>query len=377
MANTLLIRSAVSDVLAQYAEDVDREVADVLARDLDHEWLRGAVAYHLGRADVEFRPLAPEHAAPGGKKLRPALALLSYLGVRAMSEGPDGPPADLRPVLPLAAALELIHNYSLAHDDIEDDDRCRRGRPTLWTLCGKPKAINAGDCLHALAFRCLSRSRERGVDAEILVRVLMRFAETSVHLTAGQSDDLSFEDGNEVSTDAYLRMIAGKTAALISCATYCGALLAVDASFPDRLRLLDAFDRFGKAAGLGFQICDDVLGIWGVEAETGKPSGSDIRRRKKSLPVLFALERAAPRTRGRLHAIYSTTEPMSVEDEAFVRSVLDDCGARPFACEQADGYKQLALSALADAAGGVGAVAGNPFLTQLSELASFMTDRSC
>ncbi len=361
----------IAATLGRYATAIDREIAAELETELD-EWMQQALSYHFGWLDEQFQPVKDGNS---GKKLRPVMALLAYQGALESQQAGAGVKADLGPALPLAAAIEMVHNYSLIHDDIEDDDRARRGRPTLWALWGKPKAINAGDCLDMLAFRCALRSAERGLDAARTLKIVRTITETSVKLTLGQHADLSFEEDLNVTPEMYLRMIAGKTGALISCSTYCGALAALDPAQPQQAARLVNYALFGQQIGLGFQIRDDILGIWGLAADTGKPSGSDIRRRKKSLPVLFALTNAPTSERERLLELYRSSQPITPEQEQFVMSALAECGAREFAQEQANRYKQTALHALVEAAGGSAALDRNPPLVQLRDLCTFLVER--
>jgi geranylgeranyl diphosphate synthase type I len=361
----------IMTTLGRYAEAVSREIAAELEIELD-EWMRNAISYHFGWVDEQFRPVSGGNS---GKKLRPTMALLAYQGALESQQTGAGVKADLRPALPVAAAIEMVHNYSLVHDDIEDDDRFRHGRPTLWALWGKPKAINVGDCLDMLAFRCVLRSAERGLDAARTLKLTRTITETSVKLTLGQHADISFEDDLNVTPEMYIRMISGKTAALISCSTYCGALAALDPAQPGNAEKLAKYALFGQQIGLGFQVRDDILGIWGLAADTGKPSGSDIRRRKKSLPVIFALSNAAPAQREQLLELYRSSAPVTPEQEQFVMEALAECGARQFAQEQANNFKQTALQALAAAAGGEAAIANNPPLLQLRDLCTFLVER--
>ena len=361
----------ITATLGRYTRVIEQTIRAELATDLD-EWMQGALSYHFGWVDEQFRPITNGNS---GKKLRPVMALLAYQGALETLQPGTGEAADLEPALPLAASLEMIHNYSLIHDDIEDGDRARHGRSTLWAVWGKPKAINAGDCLDMLAYRCLFRSLEKGVPAERVIRLARNVTETSVKLTLGQHADMSFEDNLDVTPEMYLKMIGGKSAALISCATYCGALIALDPAKSTTKDRLENFARFGEQIGLGFQIRDDILGIWGLTARTGKPSGSDIRRRKKSLPVLFALYNAAPALRGKLLELYRSSEPVTPEQEQFVMEALEETGAREFCQQQADKFKHTALEALAQAAGGPSELAKNLPLHRLQELSTFLVER--
>jgi geranylgeranyl diphosphate synthase type I len=361
----------ISATLDRFARVIEQTIRAELSTGLD-EWMQGALGYHFGWVDRDFKPITGGNS---GKKLRPVMALLSYQGALEILQAGSAEEADLDPALPLAAALEMIHNYSLIHDDIEDGDRTRHGRETLWSVWGMPKAINAGDCLDMLAFRSLFRSLDKGVPAERVIEVARIVTETSVKLTLGQHADMSFEDNLDVTPEMYLKMIGGKSAALISCSTYSGALIALDPVEPANRERLENFARFGEQIGLGFQIRDDILGIWGLTAKTGKPSGSDIRRRKKSLPVLYALSSATPALKEELLTLYRSAEPVTLEQEQFVMQALETTGAREFSQQQADKFKKVALDALTTAAGGPEALAGNPPLRRLKELSAFLVER--
>ncbi|MDQ7030015.1 MAG: polyprenyl synthetase family protein [Ardenticatenia bacterium] len=186
-------------------------------------------------------------------------------------------------MVPAAAAVELLHEFSLVHDDIEDGDRERRGRPTLWAVWGLAQAINAGDALFALAFRALNGLAERDVPPGLILEAQRRFVRTVMRLCEGQHLDLAFEQRVDITPDDYVLMVGGKTAALVALAAELGGLVAGAEE-----KLVSALARFGRAVGLAFQMQDDLLGLWGNPERTGKPAGNDLRRRKKSLPILLA-----------------------------------------------------------------------------------------
>lgn len=361
----------ITAVLGRYAGLIERTIRAELAAVPD-PWMQGALSYHFGWANQNFEPITNGNS---GKKLRPVMALLAYQGALEILEPGAGADPDLTPALPLAACLEMIHNYSLIHDDIEDGDHARHGRATLWSLFGKPKAINAGDCLDMLAYRALFRGLKADLPASRVLELARIVTETSVKLTLGQHADMSFEDNLDVTPEMYLKMIGGKSAALISCATRCGALVALDPADPTNASRLEDFARFGEQIGLGFQIRDDILGIWGLTARTGKPSGSDIRRRKKSLPVIYALSNATPDLREKLLELYRSADPVTPEQEQFVMTALQETGAREFAQQQAGAFKTAALDALVGAAGGREKLAENPPLRRLQELSTFLVER--
>ena len=362
--------TGLQDYLAACAARVDAEIALVLDAEVQDPWLRGAISYHFGWAGADFVPLPAAQRAAGGKRLRPALSLLCYQGAR-LAQG--GTAAESDDAIPFATALELVHNYSLIHDDIQDRDLLRRGRPTVWSICGKAQAINVGNCLHAAAFAaCLGR-RPPG-DGAGVGDVIAALAAASLEMTGGQRQDLMFETRDDVTVDMYFQMIAGKTAALTTCATYGGALLAYTGARAHPA--LPAYAEFGRELGMGFQIRDDILGIWGMESQTGKPSGGDIRRRKKSLPVLLALQEASPGARAHLSALYAMTTDLTSNQESDVRNILEECRAQALAQRHADLHGERALSALTHAAGCPEALRDNPFLAALEQLSGFVTTRT-
>jgi geranylgeranyl diphosphate synthase type I len=282
--------------------------------------------YHLGWEDRTGRPTV----AGGGKMLRPALCLLCC-------EAVDG---DWRRALPAAAALELLHNFSLVHDDIEDGSPYRHGRETVWRLWGQAQAINVGDGMFALAHLALLRLADRGVPPEQLMRATAMLNEASLRLCEGQHLDLSFEKRAEVSSDQYLTMVEGKSASLMAASTGIGAVVG-DASS----EVVESLREFGRLVGFAFQIRDDILGIWGDAAETGKPAGDDVRTRKKSFPIVFALGHAAEADRRTLRSIYRE-DTMSDEGVLEVCAILERSGALVESERMADDYARRALAQL-------------------------------
>ena len=230
----------------------------------------GMMHYHMGWAGADFQP---QHL-PAGKRLRPLMCLLACSAV-------GGNPAQ---ALPAAAGIEILHNFSLVHDDIEDGDEMRRHRPTAWKLWGVPQAINMGDGMYTLAFAAVQRLPAAGVAPATALAALNRFTSACVALTEGQHLDMSFEGRDSVTVEEYLRMIQGKTAALVGASVAIGAQIGGASPAQD-----DALQQFGQAIGLAFQIQDDILGIWGDPEVTGKAAGNDILRKKKSFPLLHAL----------------------------------------------------------------------------------------
>lgn len=284
----------------------------------------GMMHYHMGWRDEQMQPANVN----AGKQIRPVICLLACQAAGG----------NWQQAVPAAAAIELLHNFSLIHDDIEDASPTRRGRKTLWTIWGQEQAINAGDAMFALAHIALNRLIDRGVGAETAVLALRRFDETCVRLTQGQHADMDFETRDSVSVDEYLAMITGKTAVLLSLCTELGALIAGKDT-----NIVDHYAQFGLNLGLAFQVIDDILGIWGDEALIGKSASTDILTKKKTLPVLYGLNQNSD-----LRQLYLQENT----DEVFVKqaiTILDSTGARKDATERATYYSETALGHLEEA----------------------------
>ncbi|TDD32267.1 polyprenyl synthetase family protein [Actinomadura sp. KC06] len=285
-------------------------------------WTRRVVAYHLGWTDEQGRP-----AAAGGKALRPALALLS---ARAA-----GTPYET--ALPGAVAVEFVHAFSLLHDDIMDGDRTRRHRPAAWTVFGPSAAILGGDALLALSEELLLEEQTRG--AHWAARALTAATQ---RLISGQALDLGFEQRDDVTLDECLTMAADKTGALLACACSIGAMLGEGPT-----RLVTALTGFGTEMGLAFQLVDDLLGIWGSPATTGKPVLADLRARKKSLPVVFALT-AGTAASERLAELYALPGPQPEDVLREMARLVEAAGGREWAAAEADRRIASAEKRLAD-----------------------------
>jgi len=215
----------------------------------------------------------------GGKRLRPFMLVKSYEACGGEGEKP----------YPAAAGVEILHTFTLIHDDIIDRDETRRGVPTVHVLWGIPQAIISGDMLFALVFRTLSKGlRDVGVEDSVIVEVVGRFSKTLIDICAGQTMDMVMAEKptTAVTVDEYMEMIKLKTAVLYMASAEIGGLLAGASS-----EELEALRSYGLNSGLAFQMIDDVLGVSGVEEELGKPVGSDIREGKKTIVVLEALSR--------------------------------------------------------------------------------------
>ncbi|MDQ3762780.1 MAG: polyprenyl synthetase family protein [Actinomycetota bacterium] len=264
-------------------------------------------SYHLGWTDAGGAPTR----GGGGKAVRPALATLSAQAA--------GAPAQIG--IPGAVAVELVHNFSLVHDDVMDGDTERRHRPTVWAIWGATSAILTGDALLALAQEVLldSPSPHRAAAARLL-------AEATRHLIRGQVLDVAFERRDSVTLQECLDMVSGKTGALLSASAAIGAVLAGAPA-----GVVDALSTFGAQVGIAFQLIDDLLGIWGDPAVTGKPVFSDLRTRKKTLPVTYAVTQGGPAGR----ELASWLAGSNSADEARAADLIDAAGGRDWAAAEA------------------------------------------
>lgn len=303
----------------------------------------GLLRYHLGWQDRDGRAVSED----SGKRLRPVLCLASC----EMAGG------DWHRALPAAAALELIHNFSLLHDDVQDGDETRRGRATAWTVFGVDQAIAAGNAMRVVADQTLASLVNAGLSASSAVAASNELTRRYLEMIEGQYLDMSFESADDVTTDQYLDMIGRKTGALIEAAMYLGSIVATgDAS------AAKAFGACGRRLGLAFQVRDDLLGVWGNPMATGKAVGADIRRKKKSMPVVFLFQRASKADRAWLDQAYAADEVAGADVER-VLDILDGLGARTYVQETAERQAEQAVDAItglslpADARGTIEAMA--------------------
>jgi geranylgeranyl diphosphate synthase type I len=341
----------IETVLSKYRLLVGNELRrflDQTQQDTQIEMLStfyGQMRYHLGWAHADLSPVEGNPTRFLGKFLRPALLLLAYqacLPAESASAPAGQPPYQLEQILPAAMAVELVHNFSLIHDDIEDSDPLRHHRPTLWKLWGQPQAINTGDGLFCIARLALWELAKNGVDAQTILTLARIFDSACLALCEGQHLDMSFERQREITVALYLEMIARKTAALMQCATEMGARLATnDASQIARLAT------FGHSLGIAFQLRDDLLGIWAAENELGKAPAGDIRRKKMSLPIIEALEHATPGQQARLYEIYTEEGSASDKQVAEVLAIFAANQVRPRCQERLDSAIRTARQSLA------------------------------
>ena len=290
--------------------------------------IRLLAAYHFGWSDTKGNPLS----GSVGKGIRPTLALLSARA--AWAEAEVG--------LPGGVAIELVHNYSLIHDDIIDGDLERHHRPTVWSVWGVGPAIIAGDALENLAHQILLEASPTTGPAAAAA-----LSAATAEMIAGQADDIAFEQRRNVGVEECMAMSEAKTGALLGCAASIGAILA---AAPDAT--VGALRDFGRHLGLAFQAVDDLLGIWGDPGRTGKPAGNDLRNRKKSMPVVAALAGGgddAEELRALILGAPGDTGELAVlDDEQIGRAtyLVEACGGREWTTVRAKSHLDSALGAL-------------------------------
>ena len=251
-----------------------------------------------------------DSSAIGGKRMRPTLAMLA-------AEAVGG---DLERATPIAVALEYVHNFSLIHDDLEDMDRMRHHRPTVWAVWGKSAAIISGNAMLKIADQAVWKLRSVGVEDSIALEAEAELTQQYLKMMEGQYLDISFETEESVSVPQYLDMIERKTGALIEASVYLGGLVG-PSSGPNRQKAV-ALKAIGHELGRIFQIRDDVLGIWGGK-ETGKPVGADIKRKKKALPAIHALNMSRGASASRIKDIFRTQDDLKEKDIHEVLEIME------------------------------------------------------
>ena len=314
--------------LPSFFSRYEKVIQDALKSRLDGD--RGSVydllRYYMGWADEKGNPVE----AMTGKAVRPTLCLF---GCEAVG-------GSVSQAVPAAVSLEFIHNFSLIHDDIQDEDETRHNRKTLWAVWGKPKALVAGNVLRVAADAALQRLTDEGLDSSRSLAAVGLLTEAYLEMIEGQYMDLSFEGRRDIGRQDYLGMISRKTGALIRCSLNLGAVVGADDSDTSA-----AFRECGRALGYVFQIRDDLLGVWGEEAVTGKPVGADIRRKKSSYPIVCALEAADERDARVIHDIYEKPE-IEEDDVASVLEVMERIGVRDDAQAEASWWADEAMRSI-------------------------------
>ncbi len=300
-----------------------KQVLSEKAKEID-----GYLEGYLDRGEYEKLVRAVKHyPQAGGKRLRPIMAMMV-----AEAVGREG-----QRTVPFACALEIVHNFTLIHDDVMDDDPVRRGQPAVHMLYDIPTAIIAGDAMFARGFEVLA---ETEVDPERLRRLLKLVSKTVWLIAEGQQMDIDFESREEVTPDEYLTMIEKKTAVLFACAAQGGAIVAQGSE-----EQIEDMYEYARLLGISFQIWDDVLGIMGDEETLGKPVGSDIRNGKRTLIALHALENSEGEARTKLESTMGD-ESASEQEISEAIEVLRETGSIDFARDQAMEYADRAKSLL-------------------------------
>jgi geranylgeranyl diphosphate synthase, type I len=303
------MRQAIQDAMYATFPDGEARVAPIYAMQ----------QYHLGWRDAQ---LAPATVDPG-KLLRPYLVLLACQAVGGRIEQ----------ALPLAAGIQLVHDFTLIHDDIQDDSPMRRGRATVWNLWGLAHGITAGDSMFALAHLALQRLSTVDVPPAVTLDVLRRLDETILAVCEGQYLDCSYEGNLNITEEDYLAMIRRKTATLIGAAVCTGALVG-----GGDVATAEALYDFGVNLGFAFQLQDDILGIWGDPGMTGKPAAADLYRRKVTLPIIRALRESE--RYGELKALYLQNTITDTDVERMLE-ILDQTTLR---CELEAQVGRMALA---------------------------------
>ncbi|MBI2958353.1 MAG: polyprenyl synthetase family protein [Chloroflexi bacterium] len=303
--------------------------------------------YHLGWLDVHGRPETRHR----GKLLRSTLCL-------SANKACGGDPGD---AVPAAAAVELVHNFSLIHDDVQDGSEYRRHQPAVWKVWGVAQAITAGDTMYALAHLEIPRLSCRGVAGSRVLASAEALGQACRSLCEGQYLDVLYERRSRVTMAEYMRMVSGKTGALMGAAARIGALVATEDQ-----TLVECLASFGEHLGIAYQVLDDMIGIWEEVGRTGKSRYEDILKRKKTLPVIYGLTQAAAPASTELAAVYSKDE-MSLEDAERVAELLERAGARDHASRVVEQHRKLAVQELAAAPGPAG-------VDELLEIVDFVLD---
>lgn len=307
--------------LQKYFLTIEKGLKNIIEdQEEDFKEMYQMMAYHLGWIDEKGK--ACQDKKTKGKRIRPALLLYIYelLGGKAEK------------ALLAALAIELFHNFSLIHDDIEDHDKYRRGKLALWKKIGQEQAINAGDGMLILSQIALLKLKEKDFSAGAILKVAKLFNKTFLKIVEGQFLDMSFEKKIEISKKDYLLMIERKTAALFGATFACPPILKEEKNVED-------FWKLGLLFGLLYQIWDDYLGIWGKKENTGKKGFSDIQKKKKTYPIIYAFSNPFQEKK-RLFQIYNQDSKPSSSEIQIIISLLEKSGAKKATLKLVDYYKQ-------------------------------------
>jgi geranylgeranyl diphosphate synthase type I len=330
--------------LLKYRTRIDAAMRQVIER--QSSGLRQMMEYHLGWTDEKGESVESSTA----KRVRPTLCILAC-------EALGG---DFQTCMPNAVAVELIHNFSLIHDDIQDGSPERHNRSTVWWLWGPAQAINAGDSMHTLAHLAIYDLREQGVPPAKIERALKLLDLTALELCEGQYLDIDFQDRLDISVEAYLHMASLKTGALIACALQLGALVATDDE-----ATISAFGEAGRKFGIAFQIHDDLLDLWTAPGISQPMPPGDILSKKKTLPVIYSIEHGDVHQKRQLGTLYMK-RVLDPTDVPHVLGIMDELGAKQFAESQIVTLWNDALETLETATTAIGAT------RLLKEVAEFL-----
>lgn len=287
-----------TQLLQAFNQDYQKRITQGIAA---WQMMGQMLGYHHGWLDPTGQPAS----ANPGKQIRPLLALLSC----GASSG------DPQAAIDMAIAIELLHNFSLIHDDVMDVSQKRRGRDAVWAIWGVNQAINTGDAAYGLSFQLLAESNYP--DARTIVHAQRMLAKACVDTVYGQMLDISFENRDAVRSEEYEQMVGLKTGPLLGAALAGGALFAGKS-----LEHAQALERLGREIGVIFQMQDDILGIWGEAAQTGKSADDDLTAKKKSYPIIWAFENLPPRPRDEINALYQQQAPLPESSTTRIRSIL-------------------------------------------------------
>lgn len=328
------------EVFYRYRDDIVKELASNIngGKLAMYDMMR----YHMGWIDEQGNL-----QDAGGKLVRPTLLILTCECVGG----------DWRSALPAAAAVELVHNFSLIHDDIEDGDKERRQRATVWRIWGEPQAINVGDAMHSMSRLALNWLDDKVIAPKKILRAASILDKTCLELCEGQYLDILYESKVDININDYILMTDLKTASLITCSVKLGALLGTDDE-----ATVQRFERFGRKLGMAYQMIDDVLGIWGDEPF------SDILKKKKTLPIIYALEHASNKDRAKLLDIYRR-KSINHAGVRQVIEILNRLKTEEYSRHMAQQYYNEALAELGES--GLSA----PTCKELKEVTDFLMDR--
>lgn len=281
--------------------------------------------YSMGWIDENGNPSSSQ-----GKALRPTLCLYTCEALGT----------EFEKAIPAAVALELIHNFSLIHDDIQDQDRMRHHKPTLWALLGAPKALIAGNIMRVLADMTASDLQSNNLSQDVMFEVIELLTKSYLEMIEGQFLDIQFESQPQISIPDYIKMISLKTGSLIKTSITIGAAIGTR----DR-KLIKEFNGFATNLGFAFQIRDDYLGIWGKSNETGKPVGTDILRKKNTLPIIHVKSQSSDANSKRVEKIF-LKDTLTDKDLSDILQIMDELQTKEYTSESTNHYCDLALDHL-------------------------------